>query len=147
MKIAPAAKFALTAFCILNLAFWTKIMASDPPRQRQDFNQFWSIFRNATLHRDWQKLEGLTNFPLTLKGELDRDPIRRVGRREFPRIFDRFLKEGVFSPNEQVEFIRKTTTIQTAADSEDKRRVGDMVFKKTGKAWRLDTLYMQYTSG
>jgi hypothetical protein len=121
-------------------------MAREPSSAQQEFSRFWLTFRSATLQRDWQKLEYLTSFPLTIRGELDRDPVRRVRRREFQKVFDGFLKEGVFSRNEQMEFIRKTITIQSGEDSLAARRVGDMIFRKTVKGWRLDTLYMQYNS-
>jgi hypothetical protein len=124
------------------MASWQGL-ATEPPPQRSDLKQFWLAFRRATLEKDWQKLEDLTSFPLTIRGELDRDPIRRVSRRDFPKIFDRFLKQGVFSPNEQLEFIRNTTTIDTAVDSGGICRIGDMIFKKAAAGWRLDTLYMQ----
>jgi hypothetical protein len=100
----------------------------------------------ATLERDWRKLEKLVSFPLIVKGVLDRDPIHRVGRREFPTIFDRFLKQGVFSPSEQLELIRRTATPpSTWAGSQHVRRVGDMIFEKTDQGWRLHTLYMEYS--
>jgi hypothetical protein len=133
------------AFCVITVALWIRSIGGELPPERQEFNQFWSTFRQATLQRDWRKLEELASFPLTVRGVLDRDPIRRVGRDEFPRIFDRFLKEGVFSANEQLEFIRRTTTVGTAAHSRDNSRVGDMVFKKTASGWHLHTLYLQYT--
>jgi hypothetical protein len=110
----------------------------------QDFGAFWQVFRKAVLTRNWQMLTQMCNFPVTVKGVLDRDPVYRVGRREFPKVFDQFLREGVFSANEELEYIRKTAKLTDSGRSV--QRVGDMLFRKTDRGWLLDTLYMQYTS-
>jgi hypothetical protein len=88
----------------------------------------------------------MCNFPITVRGELDGDPVFRVGRRDFPRIFAQYLKQGVFSANEELEFIRRTTAVPNEHHmSERVRRVGDMIFRNTDKGWLLDTLYLQST--
>jgi|ERR1043166_2162435 len=110
----------------------------------RDFASFWQTFRKATLERDWKTLTQMCNFPVTVKGVLDRDPVYRVNRGEFPRVFDQFLSEGVISPNEQLDFIRKTRTL--ADDGRPARRVGNMIFRRTPKGWLLHTFYMEYTS-
>jgi len=126
----------------MNVSGWIDTGSAEPGRQQQDLNELWSVFRSAALEKDWKKLEELTNFPLRVRGELDRDRTRRVDRREFSKVFDRFLREGVFSPHEQLDFIRKTTSIDMAANSRDTCRIGDMIFKRTSSGWRLHTLYM-----
>jgi hypothetical protein len=143
MTIRPTIKVTFAVFCIVNVACRMGFATTEPMPVRGDLNQFWLVFRRATLEKDWQKVKELTSFPLTVRGELDGDPIQRVGRAKFSKIFDRFLKEGVFSPNEQLEFIRNTTTIDSAVSSGDMCRIGDMIFKRTATGWRLNTLYMQ----
>jgi hypothetical protein len=112
--------------------------------RNQDFSVFWQVFRKAALDKNWQMLEQMCHFPVTVKGVLDRDPVYHVSRQKFSRFFDRFLREGVFSPNEELEFIRKTPTL--VDDGRPARRVDDMIFRRTDKGWLLDTFYMQYTS-
>jgi len=119
-------------------------MAGQPAKEGE-LQQFWSTFRNAVIERNWSTLEDLTNFPVLVRGELDRDPVHQVRRSEFRTVFERFLKEGVFSPGEQLKLIRSTTTIQAESNSGELCRVGDMVFRKTAKGWRLSRLYMQYS--
>jgi hypothetical protein len=145
MTIRSTSKVAFTVLCFINVACWIGFVASEPSPERTELKQFWIPFRKAALQSDWRILEGLTNFPLIVRGELHRDPILRIRRSEFPTVFQRFLKEGVFSPNEQLEVIRSNSTIQTAASSDVTCRVGDMIFKKTDKGWRLHALYMQYS--
>jgi hypothetical protein len=90
----------------------------------------------------------MTRFPITIKGILDSDPVRRIGRNDFDREFREFLKQGVFSKNEELEFIRRTESITGGLDEgRDQVRVGDMLFERRVNRWSLDTLYMQYTSG
>jgi hypothetical protein len=144
MRIRPASKFGLIILCVVNLTSSIGIAANDPPLDTQEFTKFWSRFRRVTLEKDWKELQDLTTFPLNVRGELDSAPIHQASRRQFSKIFDRFLRDGVFSANEQLEIIRKTTTRHVAAECNDTCRVGDMIFKKTRKGWRLDTLYMQY---
>lgn len=130
MTIRSTSKVAFTVLCFINVACWIGFVASEPSPERAELKQFWIPFRKAALQSDWRVLEGLTNFPLIVRGELHREPILRIRRSEFPTVFQRFLKEGVFSPNEQLEVIRSNSTIQTAASSDVTCRVGDMILKK-----------------
>ena len=141
MRVPPTIEFILTTVLLFNVVI--TVVAGELSRDNQGFAEFWSRFRTATLENDWKELEHLTSFPLTIRGELDRDPIRHASRSDFQKTFDRFLREGVFSSNEQFEIIRKTTTIEVSALCKDTCRIGDMIFKKTAKGWRLNTLYMQ----
>lgn len=111
---------------------------------KQDFGAFWQVFRAAVLEKKWQVLTQMCNFPVTVKGVLDHDPVYQVDRRKFPKVFDQFLREGVFSANEELEYIKKTSKLTD--DGRPLRRVGDMLFRKTDRGWLLDALYMQYTS-
>jgi hypothetical protein len=133
----------IVVFCMSSLMLGVS-PGDTKPRSNEDFSFFWQVFRKAALKEDWQMLTQMCNFPVTVKGVLDRDPVYRVGRRDFPRVFHQFLREGVFSPNEEFEFIRKTTTL--ADDGRPARRVGDMIFRRTDRGWLLDTFYMEYTS-
>ncbi len=142
MKLSPTNKIKVAVICSINL-IWCIALADTQSSEQSELKQFWGAFRNAALQQDWSKLEEFTNFPLIVRGELDQDPIFRIDRGKFPIIFERFLKEGVFSPNEQLHVIRNTTTIKVDANSRDRCRIGDMVFKRTAKGWRLYTLYMQ----
>ena len=132
----------LVAFCAITLTA-AGLFAHDRPSDYQDFSTFWQAFRKATLEKDWRRLSEMCNFPVTVRGELDSDPVYRVGRRDFPKMFGQFLREGVFSPNEELNFIRKATGLED--DGRPARRVDDMIFRKTHKGWLLDTFYMQYT--
>jgi hypothetical protein len=125
---------ALSVICIVVATGF----AHSRPLHSQDFDDFWRVFRKTALEKDWRKLAVMTRFPLTVKGILDRDPVRLVDKREFANVFDEFLRQGVFSENEELEFIRKTTAIpKQIGESLDERRVGDMVFKKTDRGWLL----------
>lgn len=121
-------KVEAAVICIISLTWCGGLTASQP--EGSELKQFWSTFRKAALRSDWRKLEDLTSFPLIVRGELDRDPVIRVGRSQFPKVFQRFLKEGVFSPNEQLEIIRSTTTPETAMSSDVTCRIGDMILEK-----------------
>src|SRR5581483_2249157 len=144
MKVSPASNARMAVICAIGLTLCVGLVAAQPP-QESDLKQFWSTFRSAVLQKDWSTLEDLTNFPVLVRGELDRDPVHQVRRSEFRTVFERFLKEGVFSPGEQLKLIRSTTTIEAESNSGELCRVGDMVFRKTAKGWRLSRLYMQYS--
>jgi hypothetical protein len=144
LEIARQIRNAVLVVCAIH-AGGSTVTACPRSIADPDLNRVWIAFRNAALQQDWSKLEEITNFPLIVRGELDQDPIFRIDRSKFPTIFERFLKEGVFSPNEQLQVIRNTTTIKVDANSRDRCRIGDMVFKRTAKGWRLYTLYMQYS--
>jgi hypothetical protein len=134
---------SIAAFCIIRLTIQPALASSEPGRGG-DFGVFWQKFRGAVLEKNWQMLGQMCNFPVTVKGVLDSDPVYRIGRREFPKVFDRFLREGVFASNEELEFIRNSTKF--VDDGRSARRVDEMIFRKTAKGWLLDTFYMQYTS-
>jgi hypothetical protein len=114
---------------------------------REDFDSFWHRFRAVALTKDWDALAAVTAFPLTTRGVLDRDPVYHVNRTEFKKVFRTFLAEWAIPGGNQLGFIRSITDVsQRKGTSTDTVRIGDMIFRRVKGKWRLDTLYMQYTS-
>jgi len=143
-----AGRSALISGIVLTVTTLGTITSSaNVVRNAEDFSAFWQNFRAASLKKDWAALARMTTFPLTTKGVLDRDPVHHVSRREFTKVFGTFLAEEAFPEGSQLEFIRRTTHATHPPDSNaEVVRVGDMVFRRIKGNWRLDTLFMQYTS-
>jgi len=110
-----------------------------------DFIEYWKKFRQAVLNSDTNKISSLTDFPIQTRGSLDSDPIIEYSKRQFPRLFNFFLKQWAGDENSSSEFdIIKSTEVPKDKVTHDQVRVGDMVFFLTDKKWKLTFLYLDY---
>ena len=46
----------------------------------KSFDTFWPSFRTAVLAYDVQALDQLVSYPLTVKGTMDYDPVKKINR-------------------------------------------------------------------
>jgi len=79
-----------------------------------DFQSFWTEFRNALISLDYIKLIELTNFPLEAHGRRDEDPKFLIHQSRFYYFFRRCLNEdsGMKTDGEtNLDFIKKTTEL------------------------------------
>jgi len=76
----------------------------------KSFHEFWKVFRNAVIENDTNKLVQLTRFPLETRGPHDNDPIVKYDRKDFARVFQKYLKQdtGLGTENEtQFDLIKE----------------------------------------
>jgi hypothetical protein len=108
----------------------------------QELEKFWSDFRAAALGDEPGKAAKFTQFPFEVRGELDSDPTRRVGPKEFAKVFEELLSRdaGQQADAESMrELIRRTEKLDARQISEagDEANVGILSFQKTKRGWRL----------
>ncbi|MBD0273041.1 MAG: hypothetical protein ICV73_14080 [Acetobacteraceae bacterium] len=116
----------------------------------QSFDAFWPAFRAAVLSGDVDAVAGMTRFPLEVKGELDRDPVRLVTRSELPRLLERALAAdsglSLREPLTNRRLVERTEPpVQPArgvAVSPDAARIAAFVFGRTNAGWRLQRVYL-----
>ena len=55
--------------------------------------EFWSEFRAAVAKGDKDKIAFMTNFPFSISGELDGDPVTTVSKEKFPVVLEKRLSQ------------------------------------------------------
>ncbi len=121
-----------------------------PERQAQSFDAFWPAFRAAILSGDFEAVAGMTRFPLEVRGELDRDPVRRASRPELPRLLERALAAdtglSLREPITNRRLIERTEDPVRPARgvvlSSDSARIAAFAFGRTSAGWRLQQVYL-----
>ena len=115
-------------------------------QSKDDFQVFWSQFREYILSRDTSGIISLTRFPIETRGSLDSDPTIFYNKREFIPVFNRFLTQlsGSNTTNlRETEFeLIQRTSIPSSLDRQS-GRVGNMIFGIVDGEWRLVFLYIQ----
>ncbi|MCL2130972.1 MAG: hypothetical protein FWH36_00735 [Lentimicrobiaceae bacterium] len=121
--------------------------------EEDDFLPFWIEYREAVLEMDTNKLIKITNFPLTVKGYEDNDPVLKVSINDFFFIFDIFLNTGggVLDINNlddlamnNLDFIKRSLNAEHTLRYEQNsnyQRIGDQVFEKIEGKWILTLIY------
>ena len=111
----------------------------------ENFSHFWKIFRKSVLSSDTGQIIRMTEFPFQTRGPLDSDPTIEYTKREFLPVFQAFLNQwnGIdLEGTTELESIKKTVTSSETYIVKDYARIGDLVFKKTKKGWRLVFVYL-----
>lgn len=110
----------------------------------EDFTTFWKTFREAVLSSDTAQLIGLTAFPLKYRGTLDGDPVIKISKEQFGKVFSLFLKQwnGLdLEGSTELDYIKKTAN-SNEQSNEKQIRMGNMVFYQKDGKWKLGFLYL-----
>jgi len=111
----------------------------------EDFFTFWKGFRNAVINSDSSKIISMTKFPFQTRGPLDDDPIVTYNSGKFIHIFNAFLNQWngqELNDTTELDDIKKTVTPNKNDIQKDLARVGDLVFNKNAKGWKLVLAYL-----
>jgi hypothetical protein len=110
-----------------------------------DFFTFWKSFRNAVIDSDSNKIISMTKFPFQTRGPLDDDLIVKYNNRKFIHVFNAFLNQWngrELNDTTEMDDIKKTLTPNKNYIQKDMARVGDLVFNKNAKGWKLVLAYL-----
>jgi hypothetical protein len=113
-----------------------------------NFQTFWSEFRDAVLAPDSIQLMKMVKFPLSAHGNQDADPQLQINEKDFAYIFHQFLNRKTVFYNEEyernIDEIHRLKEVNFNPDTgtESWRRVGDMQFEKGANGWQLVQIYI-----
>lgn len=119
-------------------------------RHAQSFDAFWPAFRAAILAGDMEAVAGMTRLPIEVRGELDREPVRRAARSEMPRLLERALASDTglslrapLTNRKLIERLEPPVQVTHGVVwTEDSARVGAFAFGRTNAGWRLQQVYL-----
>ena len=63
----------------------------------KNFDKFWPSFRNAVLTNNLVALDSLVSYPVSTRGPMDYDPVKKVLRNKFMAILKRYLSSARFT--------------------------------------------------
>jgi hypothetical protein len=118
---------------------------SDTSLSTDDFFSFWKGFRKAVIDSDTSKIILTTNFPFQTRGPLDDDPIVKYSNGKFLQVFKAFLNQWTgqgLNDTTELDDIKRTVSPDKNNIQKDIARVGDLVFNKTDKGWKLVFAYL-----
>lgn len=110
-----------------------------------DFNSYWRELRPALLAANAESVARLTEFPFTVRGELDDDPVRSIERPAFPGILRQLLAQDVgLSPEPEPlsRYLKRTETVPPSAVTGTAARVASMQFALGSDGWRFVGAYL-----
>lgn len=110
-----------------------------------DFAEFWKVFRTAVLDSDTNQIISMTEFPFQTRGPLDDDPDIEYEKQKFAAVFKAYLHQwdgGSLEGTSELDGIRKTETPDKKEIKNNYVRMGDLVFNKTDKGWKLVFAYL-----
>jgi hypothetical protein len=101
---------------------------------------FWKEFRCAVLLEEHSRVAELSNFPFRVRGGLDDDAVKELGREQFLRIIPKLLETDAGVSAEVVSMrrlIKNTTELLGSFCNPHKNqfRVGVWVFSRTSESW------------
>lgn len=120
--------------------------------RERSFDTFWPSFRTAVLAYDVQALDQLVSYPLTVKGTMDSDPIKKINSDKIIatlKIY--FSKNAMIDDADLTETnlaqIKRYVTLPQSiykhfSMADVVISVGDLDFKKIGGKWRLSIIYI-----
>jgi hypothetical protein len=110
----------------------------------QEFNVFWSKFRQAVIDNDTAKIKEYTVLPFKTRGPSDDDPIVEVNESSFIKTFKLFLDNRNGTPEQKTHFeiVKGIVQIEKLRYGpytllNNWARVDDLEFKKIGNQWKL----------
>jgi hypothetical protein len=119
--------------------------AAEPEPVYTDFAEFWRHFRSGLLKPDFAALARLTSFPVTTRGESDRDPGGTVDRTQFSQLIRRLLAQDVGQSNKEeplLDYLKRTQTAPPTAVTGPTARVSHLQFALAENGWRLVGAYL-----
>jgi hypothetical protein len=119
--------------------------AAEPEPVYTDFAEFWRHFRDGLLKPDFAALARLTSFPVTTRGETDRDPGGTVDRTQFTQLIRRLLAQDVGESNKEEplsDYLKRTQTAPPTAVTGPTARVTHLQFARAENGWRFVGAYL-----
>lgn len=123
----------------------------------RSFDAFWPTFRTALLAYDMQALDPLVSYPLTVKGTMDYDPVKKINRDKIITTLKKALSQEGSIDNENIpdetnlEEIKRKVTVPDKDYKWKKANsiymtVANLDFKKIGGKWKLYTIYSEVSN-
>ena len=111
----------------------------------EDFISFWQAFRKAVINNDTTKIIELTHLPFKTRGPLDDDPVIEYNKKQFIYAFNAYLSQWSgedLNGTTELYDIKKAEIPKKTDVHGDEARVGDLVFNRSEKKWRLVFAYL-----
>lgn len=113
----------------------------------QNFNSFWTEFRNSALEMDTNTLFRSVNFPLEVIGREDNDPKFKISKDKFRLVFAEFLNTKTeMDYDDNRNFLNVTIKAENYSgylpDGTTFQRMNDMIFEKKDNKWKLTYIYL-----
>ena len=111
----------------------------------EDFISFWQTFRKAVINNDTTKIIELTHLPIQTRGPLDDDTVIEYNKKQFIYAFNTYLSQWNgqdLNGTTELSDIKKAEIPKKTDVNGDEARVGDLVFNRSEKKWRLVFAYL-----
>jgi hypothetical protein len=121
------------------------VASADTIAADENFPSFWQKFRSAVLNSDTGQIMKFTEFPLETRGPNDDDTTIEFNRARFVPFFKVYLKQwsGLdLHGSTELDGIKKTELPKKTDYGKDQARMGDLLFEKKVKGWRLIFAYL-----
>ena len=107
---------------------------------------FWTSFQKAIIDQDYKVLSSKTTFPLKAQGQLEIDTLYKYEKKDFKKIFSKFLADEIFVGGQSVVLIirynfLKTCKLDPKYVTDKWARIDDMEFEKRNGKWSLTLIY------
>ncbi len=130
------------------LIIFTIFISSISLAQKRDksFDAYWPTFRKAVLALDVAALDSLTQYPVSVRGTLDSDPVRKIPKSKIIATLKQYLPldGGVGDGTHQQQIENRTVILLKDYEysSPGNMRIGDMQFKKVKGKWKFYFMYL-----
>ena len=121
------------------------VIKSNDSVVKESFSGFWKRFRTAVINTDTTQIISITKFPFQTRGPLDSDPTIKYPKEMFTRVFTVFLNQwnGIdLEGKTELYSIKRIKNPDIKDVHNDYTRVGELVFAKTSKGWKLVFAYL-----
>lgn len=108
------------------------------------FTAFWVLFRKAAIESDTNQLLRLVSFPIKTRGPLDNDPIIEYDAERIVHVLFAYLQQwdGIdLDGKTELDYIKKITNPKQKI-SNNRIRIGNMMFSLKNGFWKVDFLYL-----
>lgn len=124
--------------------------AASKPTAKASAQVFWSAFRQAVTQGDDAALQSMVKLPLLVRGEMDDDPVQRVGRARLKHTLHELLDQPIFSNEGGAtvkrplrEVIARTERLPARAwMTPTSFRVEQLEFQWSRGQWKLTRAYL-----
>jgi len=130
---------------ILIATVFTSTFSYSQKRDRS-FDAYWPSFRNAVLALDAAALDSLSAYPVSIRGTMDSDPVRKIPNTKIIATLKKYLPVdggvGDGTHQQQIENRHIISLKDYEYSSPGNMRIGDMQFKKIIGNWKFYFLYL-----
>ncbi|HET6788674.1 MAG TPA: hypothetical protein VFH49_11965 [Aquabacterium sp.] len=150
---ASSLAWATTATAVTAASTSASTSASTPagkPTAKASAQVFWSAFRQAVAQGDDAALQSMVKLPLLVRGEMDDDPVQRVGRARLKHMLHEVLDQPIFSSEGGATVKRSLREVITRTEQLPARawmtptsfRVEQLEFQWSRGQWKLTRAYL-----